>query len=184
MFVRTRPGGLEGHTDRQRAQTAALAKASPGSALARLSADQLAHARQLQASGETRRSECYVALWSPKGDAARVLAAAESCRRHLESVRVMAELVTDGELLDALAFAWHPGVANSATSATWNQDWDAADGRPAAVLSYWPGRAAVLDPPAPPPPAAPPAPEASTGRARVVEVNDQRRNGGGKALPR
>ena len=44
LIVRSRPGGLQGHIERQRAQTAALAEREPGSALARLSADQLAHA--------------------------------------------------------------------------------------------------------------------------------------------
>jgi hypothetical protein len=121
-----------------------------------LSADQLAHARRLQETGEVRQTEAYVALRSPKGDVPRLLAAATAVREHLAGARVMAELVTDEALLDALAFAWHPGVTNPLASHTWTQEWRAADGRVAAVLSYWPGRAAVLDPPPEPEPEAPP----------------------------
>lgn len=176
MVLRSRPGGLEGHIAQQRAQTAALAKTEPGGALARLSADQLAHARRLQETGQTRRTDQYVVLHSPKGDSARLLAAARACREQLEGVRVMAELVTDRALLDALASSWHPGSTSPGASQSWAQDWPDASGRTVAVLSYWPKHAAVLDPPAPPhaPSPTPPAPNA--------RVNEVRRNG--KALPR
>ncbi len=181
LFVRSRPGGLERHVGRQRAQTAALAKASPGGALARLAADQLAHARRLQATGAVRQTEAYVALRSPRGDVPRLLAAATAVREHLAGARVMAELVTDQELLDALAFAWHPGVTNPLAAHTWTQEWPGPDGRVAAVLSYWPGRAAVLDPP--PEPCAPaPEPAPAPPKATVREAG--RRGGPGKALPR
>jgi hypothetical protein len=106
-----------------------------------------------------------VALHSPKGDVARLLAAARAVRTHLEGARVLAELVTDRDLLDALAFAWHPGVTNPLASHAWTEEWPAADGRVAAVLSYWPGRATVLDPA--PDPAPPAAPQATVREART-----------------
>ena len=183
LFVRSRPGGLERHLGRQRAQTAAAGRRpAPGGALARLAADQLAHARRLQATGEVRQTEAYVALRSPRGDVPRLLAAATAVREHLAGARVMAELVTDQELLDALAFAWHPGVTNPLAAHTWTQEWPGPDGRVAAVLSYWPGRAAVLDPP--PEPSAP-APDPAPGR-RPRPPSARRGAGGGprKALPR
>jgi hypothetical protein len=171
LFLRSRPGGLGSHVERQRAQAAALAEAAPGGALARLAADQLAHARRLEQAGAVRQTEQYVALCSPKGNVERLLAAARACRERLGQARVMAELVTDRALADALAFAWHPGAMHEGASQSWTQEWPAADGRTAAILSYWPKRAAVLDPPA-----APPAP---VPRARVDEVRPGR-----KALPR
>jgi hypothetical protein len=106
LIVRSRPGGLRSHLGRQGSQSASLAKTAPGSGFARLAADQLAHARQLQATGEVRQTDSYVVLHSPKGNVGRLLSAAEACRRHLAAAGVRAELVTDKRLGEALASSW------------------------------------------------------------------------------
>jgi hypothetical protein len=180
FIVRSRPGGLDQHIATQRAQTAALAEASPGSALARLAADQLTHARQLQASGQVRQTDSYVVLHSPKGNVDRLLAAAEACRRHLAAAGVRAALVTDKRLGEALAATWS-SAPNDWEVAVQQFEFPARSGRAVATLNYAPGKARVedvlpdleLDD-------EPPHPKA---RVRPV-VGSLGTNGNGKALPR
>jgi hypothetical protein len=168
LLVRSRPGGLEGHIAQQRAQTAALAEREPGSALARLAADQLAHARRLQETGQVRQTDAYVALRSPKGDAARLLAAADACRRHLAAVGVRAELVTDRALGDALATGWRPETGQVPN---WYEDWRLGD-EVVATLNYSPKNARVT---------APRYVDGAPPRAAVRQVDG---DGGGAPLPR
>ena len=171
LIARSKSGGLEEHIATQRAQTAALATASPGSALAKLAADQLAHARQLQATGRVRRTEQYVALHSPKGDTARLLTAAESVRSHLATAQVRAELVTDRRLAAALAADWHPAAG---TEGAWLEiDYPAGSGAILAAIDYRPKSARVVDPPLEEE-EEPPHPKASVREATPT----------GKALPR
>lgn len=106
LIVRSRPGGLDRSVRQIEAQTLALHKT--GSALAPLAADQLAHARRTHESGVTRRTDQYVALHSPKGNTARLLAAAETVRAHLAGAGCAAELVTDRDLAHTLAEDWRP----------------------------------------------------------------------------
>lgn len=173
LIARSKDGGLEGHIARQRAQTAAMAKASPGSALARLSADQLSHARHLQASGQVRDTVSYLALHSPKGNVERLLSAAEACRRHLAAAQVRAELVTDTRLASALAADWHPDAAEPSVVAL---EFPKDSGWVVGVLNYTPKRATVTDP-EPDDEEEPPHP-----KANVRETTPARTNG--KALPR
>ncbi len=185
LLVRSRPGGLEGHLDRQRAQTARLAEQEPGGALARLAADQLAHARHLQDTGQVRQTDQYVALHSPKGDVGRLLSAVGACRRHLETASVRAELVTDRALLDALAAGWHPNPGAWPETFTQDFGWQfPATGKVyTATLRYAPKDAQVDEPF---PPSSPrhrgqrptPPPKATV---RSIEVAT---NGSGEALPR
>jgi hypothetical protein len=164
LLARSRPGGLERHIAQQRAQTAALARREPGGALARLSADQLAHARRLQATGEVRRMEGYLALHSPKGDVPRLLAAAGASRRHLEAAGVRVSLVKDRALLDALADSWRPAAGEGAAL-----EFEWPPGALVGVLNFMPGeRTTVSDP------HATPAPRATVRQAHT----------NGKALPR
>lgn len=178
LIARSRPGGLQGHLARQRAQTAALAEAAPGGALARLAADQLAHARHLQASGQVRQTDQYVALHSPRGDVARLLAAAGACRRHLAAAGVRAELVTDARLGEHLAASWHP---QAGTPEGFFQDieWPKGSGEVLGVLDYSPGQARITRPRWADE-AEPPSRKAS---ARPLPTRDGS-GGSGKALPR
>jgi hypothetical protein len=176
MIVRGRAGGLEGHLGRQRAQAAALAEREPGSALARLAADQLAHARRLQETGRVRRTDQFVALHSPRGDVARLLAAARACREHLATAGVRAELVTDRELGEALAAGWHPERGGWEF---WRQDWAAADGEVVAVLSYAPRHARVTEPRY-----VDPGREPAPSRATVRETPTDGKLPGGGGRPR
>jgi hypothetical protein len=173
LIVRSRDGGLEGHIARQRAQTAALARSAPGSALARLAADQLAYARQLQATGQVRDTVSYLALHSPKGDVPRVLDAAEACRRHLAAAGVRAELVTDKRLGAALASDWHPETGETETALV-ELEFPKGSGDVVGVLGYWPKRARVLNPEA--------EGEAPPPKANVSEASPTRTTG--RALPR
>ena len=190
LIVRSRPGGLQGHVERQRAQTAALAEREPGSALARLAADQLAHARTLQETGQVRQTDQYVALRSPSGNAGRLLAAAEACRRHLQTVDVYPQLVTDEALLNALAVSWRPEEELLGRwPETWTQDWpDPRSGAVAAVLNYAPKNARVTAPKYAD--GAPTAGPTATVRRVDDRVDDghgaplPRHDGDGKALPR
>jgi hypothetical protein len=179
LLVRSKPGGLEGHIARQRAQTAALAKQAPGGPLARLSADQLAHARRLQDTGQVRDTVSYVALHSPRGDVARLLSAAEACRRHLRAAGIRAERVTDTRLGAALAADWHPEAGEETAWVAMGFTFPGRRGEPVGVIDYAPKRARVVDPP----PLLgdgdePPHPKASV---REAATNGSR---GGKALPR
>jgi len=177
LIARSKSGGLEEHIATQRAQTAALATASPGSALAKLAADQLAHARQLQASGRVRATAQFLALHSPKGNVDRLLAAAEACRRHLKDARIGAELVTDQRLAAALSADWHPGTPEPAYLP--GQFRLAGTDRLIGVIDYAPGTATFIDAQdldALRPPPAPPAPKASVREATPTT--------NGKALPR
>jgi hypothetical protein len=181
LITRSRPGGLATHIARQRAQTAALAEREPGGALARLSADQLAHARTLEQTGQTRQTDQYVALHSPKGDVPRLLAAAGACQRHLAAAGAGAELVTDRALLDHLAASWTPSVTESAVA---DFRWP-PEGKVFGVLYYRPKAARVTDPegavPAPAPPHRAP-------RARISQVPPRRSlsqpPANGKVVPR
>jgi hypothetical protein len=173
LIARSRPGGLREHVARQRAQTAALALASPGGALARLAADQLAHARTLQATGQTRQTDQYVALHSPKGDAARLLAAAEACRRHLAAAGVTATLVTDRALGDALVLGWRPELGGT-DWVTVDFEWPRGSGNVIGVLNYAPRNARVTDPKY--------VDSAGPPKAAVRQVTSS--NGHGRALPR
>lgn len=173
LIVRSRPGGLQGHIARQRAHGADLAQRAPGSALAKLAADQLGHARRLQESGQVRQTDQYLALHSPKGDVARLLAAVEAVRRHLAAADVRAELVTDAKLGDALAVGWRPETGAYETSSV-DWEWPGGSGDVFAVLTYSPKNAKVTEPRCVDPPADPPR------RADVREVAGRN----GKALPR
>ncbi|HVG99099.1 MAG TPA: hypothetical protein VNK05_19490 [Chloroflexota bacterium] len=173
LLVRSRSGGLEAHIARQRVQTAALAKASPGSALAKLAADQLAHARRLQASGRVRHTAQFLALHSPKGNVDRLLAAAGACTRHLKDARIGAELVTDWRLAAALSADWHPGAREPAYLPC---EFPVGTGDLLGVIDYAPGRAEVVDPKSLTPPPSAPAP-----KARVREAPPATN---GRALPR
>jgi hypothetical protein len=144
LIARSRDGGLSDHIARQRAQTAALAKAAPGSALAKLAADQLGHARQLEATGQVRETLQYVALHSPKGDVPRLLSAAEACRRHLQDARITAELVTDRRLAAALSQDWHPEAGPE--PGVIECEFPAGSGEVVARLDYAPGQSRVTAP--------------------------------------
>ena len=187
LIVRSRAGGLEGHIAGQRVQAAALATAAPGSALARLAADQLAHARQLQATGQVRRTDSFVVLHSPKGNVDRLLAAAGACTRHLAAAGVQAELVTDTRLGQALSASWS-SAPNDWEVAVQTFEFPARSGRPLADLNYAPGKAKVEDVL---PPLDPEDDEPSHPKARVRPVTrglgaDAAGNGwaDGRALPR
>jgi hypothetical protein len=171
LIARSRPGGLRGHISQQREQTAALALASPGSALARLAADQLAHARTLQTTGQTRQTDQYIALHSPKGDVPRLLSAAEACRRHLAAAGVTATLVTDRALGDALVLGWRPGLGGTEWVIV-DIEWPQGSGNVIGVLNYAPKHATVHDPKYVDP--------AKLPRAAVRQVAGSN----GKALPR
>jgi hypothetical protein len=114
LLVRSKPGGLEHHIAGLKRRTSELAEEAPGSALARLAADQLGSARALEATGQVRQTEQFVALHSPKGDVDRLLSAAEACRRHLEASGVRAHLVADRGLARALADDWRPAEVEPA----------------------------------------------------------------------
>jgi hypothetical protein len=167
LIVRSRNGGLQEHIARQRVQAAATAKAAPGSALARLAADQLGHARRLQAAGEVRQTDQDLALYSPRGNVERLLSAAEACRRHLQGARIRAELVTDARLAAALTDGWRPETPEYA----WLEcEFPTGSGAVVGAIDYEPKRARVVDPEPGSVPAPPKASvrESGSGTARKV----------------
>jgi hypothetical protein len=178
LIVRARDGGLREYLARQRAQTANLAKTAPGSALAKLSADQLAHARRLEATGQVRQTDQFLALHSPKGSTDRLLGAAEACRRQLEAAGVRAQLVTDKRMAAALADGWHPETG-ATEHAYLDIEFPKGSGEVVGVLNYAPRNARVTDPK---------YPALSDAKAEVRQLGRDsapplpRRNG--KALPR
>jgi hypothetical protein len=140
LLVRSRPGGLERHVGRQGHQAAALARREPGGALARLAADQVAHARRLMHTGAVRKTDTYVALRSPKGDVARLLEVARAVAAHLRAAGVETDLVTDRALAAAIADSWLP------SSSTEHFTQDFGTGEDALTLVYSPGGARVTTP--------------------------------------
>src|SRR5688572_13839660 len=108
--MRSRAGVVESYLRGQRDQTAALAQREPGSALARLSADQLAHVRQLAEAGDVRVTENYVGVRNHGGDRARLLRDVQAVEGHLRAAGLQADLVTDRLLAEALAASWNPYV--------------------------------------------------------------------------
>jgi hypothetical protein len=171
LIVRSRAGGLEPHLARQRSQASALAAAAPGSALARLAADQLGHARHLQATGQVRDTVSYIALHSPKGNVDRLLSAAEACRGHLAAAQVRAELVTDRRLAAALAGDWHPEAG--AETARVELEFPRGSGDVVGVLDYLPKNARVRDG----------RPEAASGAPPRASICAATPAPNGKALP-
>jgi hypothetical protein len=110
-FMRSRAGVVESYLRGQRDQTAALAQREPGSALARLSADQLAHVRRMAEAGDFRVTENYVGVRNHGGDRAQLLRDVQAVEGHLRAAGLQAELVTDRLLAEALAAAWNPYIA-------------------------------------------------------------------------
>jgi hypothetical protein len=172
LLVRSRPGGLERQAAQQRRQTAAVAKKETGSALARLAADQLAHARRLMETGAVRKTDQYIALHSPRGDVARLLQVAGAVRERLAASGVRAELVTDRGLAAALAESWDP-------AATEHYFWDFQAAGETFTLNYSPRHARVTNPRDVSVPArlSAPAPSPRQDRSALPHRN-------GKALPR
>jgi hypothetical protein len=140
LLVRSRPGGLERDVARQGTQAAALARREPGSGLAKLAADQLAHARRLMESGATRRTDPYVAVRNERGDVRALLDEARAVAGLLEGAGVRCELVKDRDLAAALADSWRPGLGEHFT-----QDFESARGD-VLTLVYSPGYAKVTTP--------------------------------------
>ena len=132
-----------------------------------------------------RQTDQYVALRSPRGDVARLLAAAEACRRHLQAAGVAAAAG------DGRGPAGRPGRSAGARRTallgkwpeTWTQDWpDASTGEVGGVLNYAPKNARVT---------APKYADADDPPPAGADVREARRPGGaplprgtGKALPR
>jgi hypothetical protein len=109
-FMRSRAGVVERYLREQRDQTAALAQREPGSALARLSADQLAHVRQMAEAGDFRVTENYVGVRNHGGDRHQLMRDVQAVEGHLRAAGLYAELVTDRLLAEALASSWNPYV--------------------------------------------------------------------------
>ncbi len=116
-LMRSRPGVLASYLRERRDQAAALATRAPGSALALLAADQLANLRALGASGDVRETRPYVALRSPSGNRAALLANIDATQRHLAAAGLRATLVRDRRLAEAIAWSWRPEVPE-----TWDYD--------------------------------------------------------------
>jgi hypothetical protein len=160
LLVRSRPGGLERHAAEQRRRAEALAGREPGSALAGLAADQLAHAHRLMDTGAVRQTDEYVALRSPKGDVAKLLDVARAVRQRLADVGVRADLVTDRALALALAESWNP-------AATEHFYRDLTVAGETTTLTYSPKHATVTSPRSAAPRARPGAP-ADPPRSRAL----------------
>ena len=185
-LMRSRAGGLGRLLRAKRDQAAALAEREAGSGLARLAADQLAHARQLHEQGDTRKSDAYVAVRNTKGDVRALLQTAEAAAARFREAGLRVEPLRDRALAQAIAESWQPQVTEH-----WVWNYESEDGE-AFGLAYSPGWARVVEPryveavPGGAPPAAPSALTAGSPGA----PGSPRPNGhlpgppNGKALPR
>jgi hypothetical protein len=126
--MRSRPGGLAAYLREKDDQAAALARQAPGSGLARLAADQLAHAQQLHEQGGTRRNDAYVAVRDAQGNTHALLESAAAVAARFRDVGLRVELLRDRALAQAIAESWSPGLPERWT-------WPTADGRSEAVLA-------------------------------------------------
>jgi hypothetical protein len=106
LIARSRPGGLDDHVRVLRSTATSLARSRHD--FAGLAQDQLRHAVSTHSMGRTRQTDQYVALYSPKGDATRLLAAAAAVTGHLTAAGVAVEPVTDRDLARTLAEDWRP----------------------------------------------------------------------------
>jgi hypothetical protein len=123
-LVRSRPGGGPPPERPRPAGTAraAVGARTPGAArapLARLAADQLAHARRLAAEGTTRQTASYVVLRERRGNVRALLQHAAAAAGHLRAAGLAAELVTDRQLAHALAASWRPSTEHVWLGFTW-----------------------------------------------------------------
>lgn len=109
-LVRSRAGVVATYLREQRDQAAALAQREPGSALARLAADQLAHLRTMGDRGDLHRTDNFVAVRHPRGDVTALLQAAQAVQGHLRAAGLRAELLRDRQLAEAIAASWLPDV--------------------------------------------------------------------------
>jgi hypothetical protein len=138
-LIRSRPGGLEWIIRAKRNQAAALATREPGSGLAMLAADQLAHARKLDADGSTRKTDNYLAVRNARGDVRALLQAASAAQARLHEAGLQVTLLKDRALAQAIAESWQPDAVEH-----WWQDVAGPDG--VATLTYSPGAARVVTP--------------------------------------
>lgn len=135
-LARSRPGGLESHIRDKRAQAAALTERQPGSGLARLAADQLAHAERLQREGVTRRTENWIAVRNARGDVAALLRDRNKAVDLLRHAGVRVEVVKEAALARAIAESWQPALREQVFLGGEGQD-------VRAYIDYWPGKATV-----------------------------------------
>lgn len=158
-LVRSRAGGLEGHIAGKQAQATALAQRQPGSGLAKLAADQLAHAQRLQARGDVRQTDNYVAVRHAGGDVAALLRLRDAATVLLREAGLRVEVLKDRALAQAIAESWNPNERGPMFLFD--------DGQTIAEhVEYWPGYPgmkgnAVVRPA--------PAPKAAAQRATVIE---------------
>ena len=109
-LVRSRAGVLETYLKQKRDHAAALAEREPGSALAKLAADQLAHLRHMATAGDLRRTDNFVAVRDRKGDVAALLQTVRAVEGHLRAAGLRAELLRERRLAEAIADSWVPYI--------------------------------------------------------------------------
>jgi hypothetical protein len=178
-LMRSRPSGLARDIRAKRDQAAALAVRAPGSGLAKLAADQLAHLRTMENAGTTRQSDCYVAVRNVRGDIRVLMEMAAATAVRLREAGLRVEPLKDRALAYAIADSWIPGLPMHWVW-EYTEEWH---------LVYSPGRARVVRPryldEAAPRQARPPALPARGAPLRRQLPPDTPGSGDGrKALPR
>lgn len=128
-LMRSRPGGLEPALETRRARSTELARTSPGTGLARLVADQVAHLARLQDTGTARRNAGYVVV---RGTRAAVLDAAEAARSGLARAGLTATILRNAGLARAIAESWQPGTVKEQW--IYKVDFPASRERPIGLL--------------------------------------------------
>jgi hypothetical protein len=113
LLSRARPGGLEEYAEEKARASAALATAAPGTGLARLAADQLAHARRLMRSGAVRDVACWLAVRDATGDVRALMERVAQAANRLTAVGLTVTPLRDRALADALSRSWKPGYTQS-----------------------------------------------------------------------
>jgi len=103
--MRSMPGGLDPDIWRRRTQSTALAATAPGTGVAKLADDQLAHLVQLNSNGTTRLNTGEVVV---RGTPATILNTAGQAQAALRKAGLKATLLTDEPLVWALAASWKP----------------------------------------------------------------------------
>lgn len=150
FLIRSSAGVVANYIREMRDQTDVIAWHGPGTALARLAADQLAHLRGLHDSGAVRRTECFVAIRNRQGNRHAMAQTAATVMAHLQSASLRCDLVKDRQLAEAISWSWGIGIAEGAV---WRwPDWS---------LEYERGRGGARVVPTPPEPQARPQPRAS-----------------------
>jgi hypothetical protein len=145
LIVRSRPGGLTRDIRAKRDQTTALAVQAPGSGLAKLAADQLAHLRQLQARSDTQQTDCYVAVRNSRGDVRHLRQTVTTATTLLRQAGLRCELVREQALAQALAETWQPGIGEAwliARTEAWQLESFPGDARVRPVPPARPERSA------------------------------------------